>query len=82
MDAKCCDGNEPCQNRISFTRVQEGFMDLIFTPANEVDLCGHATLASAHILYVNKVLSVDLKRSFYANPGMLQAKRAIMLKFN
>ena len=30
-----------------------------FTPAVEVDLCGHATLASAHVLWEEKMLAPD-----------------------
>ena len=33
------------------TEQREGFDLRWFTPAVEVDLCGHATLASAHILW-------------------------------
>ena len=29
-----------------------------FTPADEVDLCGHATLAAAHVLYTHLHLSL------------------------
>src|SRR5260370_32051371 len=36
----------------AFLRRREGHWDLRwFTPAVEVDLCGHATLASAHVLW-------------------------------
>ena len=34
-----------------FVREGEGFGLRWFTPAQEVDLCGHATLASAHVLF-------------------------------
>ena len=34
-----------------FVKKGEDFLIRWFTPANEVDLCGHATLASAHVLF-------------------------------
>jgi PhzF family phenazine biosynthesis protein len=34
-----------------FTPAENGFKLRWFTPTNEVDLCGHATLASAHVLF-------------------------------
>ena len=34
-----------------FVKEAEGFHLRWFTPAFEIDLCGHATLASAHVLY-------------------------------
>ena len=34
-----------------FVPVENGFHIRWFTPAAEVDLCGHATLASAHVLF-------------------------------
>ena len=36
-----------------FTPEDHGFKLRWFTPAAEVDLCGHATLAAAHVLYEN-----------------------------
>jgi len=36
-----------------FVPVKKGFELRWFTPANEVDLCGHATLAAAHVLYTH-----------------------------
>ncbi|MFT4630020.1 MAG: PhzF family phenazine biosynthesis protein, partial [Dinoroseobacter sp.] len=34
-----------------FVKEEAGFRIRWFTPAVEVDLCGHATLASAYVLY-------------------------------
>jgi PhzF family phenazine biosynthesis protein len=34
-----------------FVRKGDDFLIRWFTPTNEVDLCGHATLATAHVLY-------------------------------
>ena len=43
-----------------------------FTPAYEVDLCGHATLASAHILWDEKIERPELI-SFETRSGLLTA---------
>jgi PhzF family phenazine biosynthesis protein len=47
-----------------------------FTPAVEVDLCGHATLASAHILWESGALQTDQTARFYTRSGMLTARRS------
>src|SRR5262245_51124350 len=41
----------------------------------EVDLCGHATLATAHVLYERKLLSEDQPARFYTRGGVLTAWR-------
>lgn len=46
-----------------------------FTPAVEIDLCGHATLASAHILWEEGILEKDQPVRFYTRSGFLGAKR-------
>jgi len=45
-----------------------------FTPAVEVDLCGHATLASAHAIWSENVSS-DAVLRFHTRSGVLTAKR-------
>lgn len=45
-----------------------------FTPAAEVDLCGHATLATAHILYEREGYSAD-EVSFHTRSGELIVKK-------
>ena len=55
-----------------------------FTPEVEVDLCGHATLASAHILFTKGILHRDTKAKFMTRSGMLYAsyaKEKIVLDF-
>ncbi len=47
-----------------------------FTPAVEVELCGHATLASAHVLYEDGHLPVDRPARFNTKSGLLQATKA------
>jgi PhzF family phenazine biosynthesis protein len=46
-----------------------------FTPALEVDLCGHATLASAHMLWETGVLPPDTLARFHTRSGLLSARR-------
>jgi len=46
-----------------------------FTPASEVDLCGHATLASAHVLWEAGYLPVDAQARFYTQSGLHTAQR-------
>ena len=52
----------------------DGFSLRWFTPVAEVDLCGHATLASAHWLWEAKVTSADELR-FYTKSGLLTARK-------
>ncbi len=46
-----------------------------FTPLHEVDLCGHATLASAHILWQTGILKADQEAHFDTRSGALSARR-------
>ncbi|WP_036641733.1 PhzF family phenazine biosynthesis protein, partial [Paenibacillus durus] len=46
-----------------------------FTPAAEVKLCGHATLASAHTLWETGRLPRDKRAEFYTLSGVLTAER-------
>jgi len=46
-----------------------------FTPLVEVDLCGHATLASAHILWEQGLLRADQVARFHTRSGLLKAER-------
>jgi PhzF family phenazine biosynthesis protein len=45
------------------------------TPAVEVDLCGHATVASAHVLWQDGHLPADRQAVFYTRSGRLKADR-------
>lgn len=56
-------------------RRQDGFGLRWFTPLVEVDLCGHATLASAHILWEQGVLKPGESARFHTHSGILTAKR-------
>ena len=53
----------------------DGFDLRWFTPAVEVDLCGHATLASAHVLWEAGVLPADRAARFHTRSGWLTALR-------
>lgn len=46
-----------------------------FTPAVEVELCGHATLATAHILWETGMLPPDEQARFHTASGLLTADR-------
>jgi len=46
-----------------------------FTPTVEVDLCGHATLASAHILWEKGILRPEMEARFHTRSGLLTASR-------
>lgn len=46
-----------------------------FTPAVEVDLCGHATLASAHALWSENLLAAEATARFQTRSGLLTATR-------
>ena len=56
-------------------RRAEGFDLRWFTPAAEVDLCGHATLASAHLLWEEGHLKPSETATFHTRSGVLSAKR-------
>jgi PhzF family phenazine biosynthesis protein len=47
-----------------------------FTPAVEVDLCGHATLASAHVLWETGLLKAEEPACFQTKSGQLSAKKS------
>jgi len=53
----------------------DGFNLRWFTPAVEVDLCGHATLASAHTLWEQGVIRPEDRARFHTRSGLLTARR-------
>jgi PhzF family phenazine biosynthesis protein len=57
------------------TRRPDGFDLRWFTPACEVDLCGHATLASAHALWEDGQLAPGAAAHFHTRSGLLTAER-------
>jgi len=56
-------------------RQDDGFNLRWFTPAVEVDLCGHATLASAHTLWETGYLQPTQQARFHTRSGLLTADR-------
>ena len=60
----------------AFLLQEEGFYHLRwFTPLTEVDLCGHATLASAHVLWEEGHLPPNQAAQFKTRSGLLTASR-------
>ncbi|MBD0335377.1 MAG: PhzF family phenazine biosynthesis protein [Cyanobacteria bacterium Co-bin13] len=55
--------------------IEDGFHLRWFTPAAEVDLCGHATLASAHTLWSEGHLNPEQEARFHTRSGLLTAIR-------
>jgi PhzF family phenazine biosynthesis protein len=53
----------------------DGFNLRWFTPITEVDLCGHATLASAHVLWEEGHLKPAEVARFHTRSGVLTAER-------
>jgi len=56
-------------------REGDGFRLRWFTPKCEVKLCGHATLATAHILWETGLLANDKGARFQTLSGLLTARR-------
>ncbi len=54
----------------------DGYSLRWFTPLTEVDLCGHATLASAHVLWEQGHLKPDQQARFHTRSGLLTATRS------
>ncbi len=60
----------------AFLRKQADGYDLRwFTPTVEVALCGHATLASAHVLWETGLLASEEEARFHTKSGLLTARR-------
>lgn len=57
-----------------FMREHDGYRLRWFTPTVEVDLCGHATLATAHVLWNHLDYAQDEIR-FFSNSGELLVRR-------
>ncbi|MBK7878601.1 MAG: PhzF family phenazine biosynthesis protein [Planctomycetes bacterium] len=53
---------------------EDGFDLRWFTPTVEVELCGHATLASAHVLWELRRLERDRVARFHTKSGWLEAR--------
>jgi PhzF family phenazine biosynthesis protein len=55
--------------------VKDGYNLRWFTPTTEVDLCGHATLATAHVLWEINFLTTHEEARFYTKSGLLTARQ-------
>jgi PhzF family phenazine biosynthesis protein len=55
---------------------EDGWRLRWFTPEVEVDLCGHATLAAAHVLWEDGHLDAGETARFHTRSGVLTARRA------
>jgi PhzF family phenazine biosynthesis protein len=58
-----------------FVKNESGYLLRWFTPELEIDLCGHATLASAHILFTELGYDKDTISFDTVKAGMLVVKR-------
>ena len=56
-------------------RQEDGYGLRWFTPVSEVDLCGHATLASAHVLWEKGHLGPDETVIFHTKSGVLTCEQ-------
>jgi PhzF family phenazine biosynthesis protein len=54
---------------------EDGFGLRWFTPTVEIALCGHATLASAHVLWETRTLAPGEQARFHTKSGLLTAER-------
>lgn len=52
----------------------DGYRLRWLTPTIEVDLCGHATLASAHVLWEEKHIRREEPAKFYTRSGLLTCR--------
>ncbi|MBN1480297.1 PhzF family phenazine biosynthesis protein [candidate division KSB1 bacterium] len=60
----------------AFVVATNSYFDLRwFTPRAEVDLCGHATLASAHVLFETAVLAHNEVARFQSKSGLLMVRK-------
>src|SRR5262252_841970 len=66
-----------CENNLSetafYVRQGDRYQLRWFTPTVEVDLCGHATLATAHVLWDADRLPVHTAARFETRSGVLTA---------
>ena len=67
------------ENNLSETafvrKLDDGYELRWFTPAYEVDLCGHATLASAHALWSEGLVADSEAVRFHSRSGVLTCKK-------
>ncbi len=56
-------------------RLNSTFQLRWFTPTTEVSLCGHATLASAHVLWEESILKTEEQAIFHTKSGILKTTK-------
>lgn len=56
-------------------KIKDGYKLRWFTPHVEEELCGHATLATAHILYEEGLLQLDEEARFHTRSGLLTVSK-------
>ena len=62
----------------AFVNISETpFSIRFFTPTSEIELCGHATLAAAHLLYDNKTIAENERIEFKSKGGLLKISKEI-----
>lgn len=67
-------------SEIAFIRPLDGGIELRwFTPAIEVELCGHATLGSAHALWTEGLVKAGHLVRFHTKSGVLTCRRLATL---
>jgi predicted PhzF superfamily epimerase YddE/YHI9 len=72
VDAARRGGNEFVRDGV-FAKSADGYNLRWFTPVVEVELCGHATLASAHVLWEAGHLPPNEQARFHTHSGLLTA---------
>lgn len=60
----------------------DGFLLRWFAPLQEVDLCGHATLATAHVLYEQHIATERQELRFNTRSGLLSVKKGDTIIMN
>ena len=73
VDAERRRGDEPLRDGVPRCRSDDGWSLRWFTPAVEVDLCGHATLASAHAIWSEGRSAAMTMLRFHTRSGVLTA---------
>lgn len=58
-----------------FQQSEKGFRLRWFTPSQELSLCGHATMAAAHVIWEIDLVAPDKPVQFETKSGLLQATR-------
>jgi predicted PhzF superfamily epimerase YddE/YHI9 len=73
MQALACEMNQA--ETAFLLKEVDGYRLRWFTPTVEVDLCGHATLASAHFLWKRGLVKPRATTTFHTRSGVLTAKQ-------